>query len=678
MNNKKYNTVLKYTKIIFITLSCLFGVIAILQGSLQAIAIKPSTAKAISLQSAAASTQQTGNFEAMPPIATKMYLQKLPGSDSDFIRVLLSVQLHENEQRFKSNAQFSMQLNERTKVTFSDQGENGDIVAKDGVFSTSLNFSNREFTQLIDSNNQRIRMIDVQTDFFGRSIVRRPLQLFRINDFNSGRPVPFTFVSSFRVNANNIDDLRKKSLMVTDFTVVDDLDRTYDPCRKNRAGLPNKGQANGPWSFKTLMDNIANTPVTGVPTKDFVVEWVDKFLFNASTHSISTDSAPSRTAAKERFIKAWMRNSGLTVPPQVPANWQSLNLKVEEFPVRLLAIVNRLDLRGNHGYGTLNNTGEGRLVFSFVDSNQNCSINENSTGVMTFIFEYSIPIGKCDDLQAYASKWWDLHQHPFGSSFNSKLADITNVFTASNTTDSNPNKSALKHLRTNEFLTQPWNIRDFELDPQTKKLTIVHPDKEPMERSNGFDPRKTAPQKLQDLVTFVNRLSFVSGNPVYTIPDPIAGMHAPMNNHVLGVPASNGSEQSRFHWRGNATHVMTPVNRREFSLNTCSGCHTGETATPFTHIHPRQVGANSRLSGFMTGLGPDDFPIDNDNDPLGGFIVNDPGRPTLKPKEFNQALERANSLERLVFNSPCSFQLRLTTLEKIVETLSFNPTNSPH
>jgi len=307
------------------------------------------------------------------------------------------------------------------------------------------------------------------------------------------------------VNAKNIDDLRSKSLMITDYTVVDDLDKTYDPCRKNRAGSPNKGNANGPWSFKTLMDNIANTPVTGVPTKDFVVDWVDQFLFSASTHPISNDSAPNRTTAKDRFIKAWMRNSGLTVPANVPANWKSLNLKVEEFPVRLLAIVNRLDLRGNHGYGTLNNAGEGRLVFSFVDSNQNCSVrDEKATGVMTLIFEYAVPITSCVDLQAYASKWWDLHQQPFGLAFNSKLVDLTNVFTAANVTVLNPNRSALKHLRTNEFLTAPWNLRDFVLDSKTKKLTIVHPDKEPMGRSNGFAPGSVNPQKLQDLVAFVN------------------------------------------------------------------------------------------------------------------------------------------------------------------------------
>lgn len=39
----------------------------------------------------------------------------------------------------------------------------------------------------------------------------------------------------------------------------------------------------------------------------------------------------------------------------------------------------------------------------------------------------------------------------------------------------------------------------------------------------------------------------------------------------------------------------------EFSLNTCNGCHGGETNTAFLHIFPRFEGEQSSLSGFLTG-----------------------------------------------------------------------------
>ena len=41
--------------------------------------------------------------------------------------------------------------------------------------------------------------------------------------------------------------------------------------------------------------------------------------------------------------------------------------------------------------------------------------------------------------------------------------------------------------------------------------------------------------------------------------------------------------------------------RHKFSLNTCNGCHGGETQTGFLHVFPRSPGQVSSLSGFLTG-----------------------------------------------------------------------------
>jgi hypothetical protein len=38
------------------------------------------------------------------------------------------------------------------------------------------------------------------------------------------------------------------------------------------------------------------------------------------------------------------------------------------------------------------------------------------------------------------------------------------------------------------------------------------------------------------------------------------------------------------------------------SLNTCNGCHGGETNTSFLHIRPRQVGEKAFLSRYLTGI----------------------------------------------------------------------------
>jgi hypothetical protein len=47
--------------------------------------------------------------------------------------------------------------------------------------------------------------------------------------------------------------------------------------------------------------------------------------------------------------------------------------------------------------------------------------------------------------------------------------------------------------------------------------------------------------------------------------------------------------------------------RHRFAINTCNGCHAvQETATPFLHLAPRQVGEASQRSRWLTGIVVDD------------------------------------------------------------------------
>ena len=50
-----------------------------------------------------------------------------------------------------------------------------------------------------------------------------------------------------------------------------------------------------------------------------------------------------------------------------------------------------------------------------------------------------------------------------------------------------------------------------------------------------------------------------------------------------------------------APGISEPELRHKFSLNTCDGCHGGETFTSFFHVLPRPEGLQSRLSSFLTG-----------------------------------------------------------------------------
>lgn len=620
-------------------------------------------------------------FSQSPPVVQDIFIKKLEKPDKDGNTVLLIAAFAKEETRLRGINALPLNIDEKTQFKLTDQGINGDEIANDGQFSVALKVTDEELATVINNNKEVLaKQNNLITSFVGRvREVKKEFDPINLDSFRLRLKLPIKVFFSTAITSASMPAIRDKSLMITDVSVVDDLTRTYDPCRPGDNGNPD-----GVWSFKTLVSNMANQPLTGVTAEQFLIDWVDRFLFSANTLT-STDASTNRLLSKARLIKAWIKNSGLgeSAGTGVPPGWQTMALKAEAFPVRLLAIVNRLDLRSNAAYGGGRNSGEGRFVFAFVDSRSGCGSSNNGPGTMTFILEYGIPITACTELKAFGQQWWDLQFEGFGPGFNTKLQAITNVFTAANANPGKVNRSALNHFRTNDFLpatptvANPWDIRDFEIDDATHKLHIIHPSHEPMESSNGFGAVAVNTTKLVSMAAFANSVPFTAANPNpnYEIPNFVKAIHAPM----LVIPITNVN--ARFHWRGNDANVIDPFKRREFSFGTCSGCHKGETKNIFTHIRPRNSGSAAGLSGFMTGLGADDRPVvtDDDTDPIGEFFVNDPGPSPLPQKGFNEAFFRANSLEKLVFHSPCSrvpgFPNHLIAVN---EMLLRRPLNMPH
>jgi hypothetical protein len=66
----------------------------------------------------------------------------------------------------------------------------------------------------------------------------------------------------------------------------------------------------------------------------------------------------------------------------------------------------------------------------------------------------------------------------------------------------------------------------------------------------------------------------------------------------LGASAPIPNDNTGFFW-GKGADMTTANSRFHLSLNTCSGCHTGETDTKFTHIDPT-TGPPAHLSDFLT------------------------------------------------------------------------------
>lgn len=130
----------------------------------------------------------------------------------------------------------------------------------------------------------------------------------------------------------------------------------------------------GAWHFGRLMAQMSGT----VPPEVFVRNW----LAHWETHQVVNGfTVPARPFITQGVIGPW---------PKHPDG----RLDLTKAPLRLLAIVNRLDLRDL----SLGSAGEGRFVFGVLDANGNPT-------QFTVILEYDLPTQTQADVLTWARRW---------------------------------------------------------------------------------------------------------------------------------------------------------------------------------------------------------------------------------------------------------------------------------
>ncbi|HVF50003.1 MAG TPA: hypothetical protein VNA19_07950 [Pyrinomonadaceae bacterium] len=409
-----------------------------------------------------------------------------------------------------------------------------------------------------------------------------------------------------------------KSLVITHVKVVEDPSRTFNPCS-------GKGTPMGAWTFGRLMTDMANQPLTGIPPSTFVRKWLDKWMADQTTANGWT--AAKRQAIKQLVIDPWEAASG---GPGAPLN-------LAKAPFKLLAIVNRVDLRSaGTAYGG-GNAGEGRFVFGVMDMRPTGGIDPY-TGQptpactetqFTVILEYGIDRRGCLAIQNWGWQWYNLKYYFLGTpSYNAALQAITDQFTKPNVAPHKPNGSALNQLRTNEIaLRNPpsdpfWQLREFRLPQGNGHLFEANAKQTPHESLRNTD--LTA--------NYVNANTPAILNGTYVVPDFWLGQKFLTN--ASDVPGGPPPPATVFWNNGPTVNIINRQARHLFSLGTCNSCHHSETMTAFTHIKPAPFGSPAGLSGFMTGI-----------------WVQDPADPTPM-RNFNEFKRRAIDLDNLV-HTPC-------------------------
>ena len=433
---------------------------------------------------------------------------------------------------------------EGQRVRIHDDGEDGDE-AVDGVFTAQVTL---DLESLAGAAVQHL-------EFDGR--VARPARALARLDLSRLRPGVRIPLDRSSVSAAQV--LPEASLLIRDLRVVEDPARTFDPCTCT-------GTPMGKWTFGYLMAQIANPSKTGISPSTLARAWVEQWL---TAQTINTFNAPARDEMRRILLDPWEQASG------------GPDLDVSKAPFKLLAIVNRIDLADNLAFHP-GSAGESRFVFGALDRrNGGCKPLQ-----FVGIFEYGIEANGCSGLKGWAKKWFALGKHPIGSpAYNAALEAITERFAKANAAPHRQNGSALNQLRTNEVaLASPWELREFRLascgllqETTVKRTPAAH-----------FNETPTLSQFILD-----NSAEILAET--YDVP-----LELPAGSPFLGTAAP--APTPAFLWRGNSSLPITPDQRFHFSLNTCSGCHTGETKTIFTHVKPAPFGTQAALSGFLTGI----------------------------------------------------------------------------
>ena len=371
-------------------------------------------------------------------------------------------------------------------------------------------------------------------------------------------------------------------LMITDLRVVE------DPIRTNpRAG------ANATWTFKYLIENMAGKQ----DPSEFAMNWLKQW---ETDRLINGHIAPARPAIRQLVIEPWLKASG------------GRKLDLAKAPFKLLAIVNRMDLRV-HEDTRVATAGEGRFVFGVLGSDGKPlpPLAGDAAGGFTVIFEYELVATKMDQLRDWAMRWAQLGEHPLGSPlYNQALERITRSFTDRNSAPAKPNGSSLNQVRTNELaLGSLWELREFGIDAVSGQLqqrtTAVTPDVLTLNGTPALAELINNNEAALLNETFVPSKEHLAAS---SIAGPFQFSDFP-NNSVGRTFTAIELFAPFYDIPWSAAGIRSNEARHSFALNTCGGCHRSETGTgflqigfPTNHKLPRSLGTAAALAGFLTGI----------------------------------------------------------------------------
>jgi hypothetical protein len=405
-----------------------------------------------------------------------------------------------------------------------------------------------------------------------------------------------------------------KELLITSLEVVNGPEASYP----------------GPWSFGHLMDEAFGKELS----RKAVAAWLDKWAKGEPGTSPSSPGVAPRESLEEVLIAPWRQRDGHAPGTEWLPDFSHA-------PFRLLAVVNRMDL-GKHaappapspdgftdlptmpgGYGSgsslaNSDAGEARLVFGAVDAT-----GQPLAGGMTIIFEYGLdaPPEKSNRPYDWALAWHRLGaRKSFDAVYRADLARLTRLFTDRRETfDTTPKErendplqrlaaeaasASMQLLRVRVNDGAGGKLREFrEFIPRDGKLNSAALPGTP--HDSFFEKGSVANRLLSDWLAEQRVVpASQQENPRAKKTEIPPSFSLPVNFRSEGEPLLVGTtvaevrdNDATFHWDG--WGLRDEELRRAFSMQTCCGCHCGDTSSAFFHIAPASAESEATLSKFL-------------------------------------------------------------------------------
>lgn len=514
-------------------------------------------------------------------------------------------------------------------VILRDDGQGADEKAGDGLFTAVAMVDEAELESRASSDSAELsgRSEQLVPNFEGRSAmgVEQP-EPFDAEGFAAGqrvkldpavvflepetasateKSVRLAKISSLAPVVPGTNVFQERVLIIRSLGVVTDPTRTFDPCTGG-------GAPAGVWTFNHLITQMANQAGSGIPPAQFAENWLQNWV---APKNINGDNVPARIQM-QALINLW-KAGGASLP---------LNAS----PLRLLAILPRLDLRRTSGgggaysvsNGNLLDAGEARFVFGFVLKpgwNPNGFVGaEQIPGApagcralpFSVILEYRIAKCDCEEIRDWAKQWVALKDFvPGTAAYNTRLHKLTEQFVRANANPRNPNGSSLGQLRTNEIALSPqflWELREFQLTQFPFTFLQETTVEDTIEDAFNFNVNGTG--RLANWV--VNQVKPNLFGPTFEqaippVPLLFSGASFMAGNSIVPAPGHFWHDAANLNVAGDLTENWA---RHRVSRAACNGCHAAETGTRFVHVDPDNTIPGSTgalpaaISVFLSGV----------------------------------------------------------------------------